>query len=137
MLTPEQVSNYITDVIDCEMVDEELDRIQEHMIEETKHPNPDKQRQKERIKNLTLLFQALLKAKSEQPRKEVIENVSNDNSSSTENCSTRPAHDPTRRKGVWNVLKEKITGSGQWDNHSCEENGDIQRGIGEHKSHGR
>ena len=113
MLTPEQVNNYITDVIDCEMVDEELDRIQHHMIEETKHPNPDKQRQKERIKNLTLLFQALLKAKSEQPRKEVIENVSNDNSSSTENCSTRPAHDPTRRKGVWNVLKEKITGSGQ------------------------
>ena len=83
------------------------------MVEETKQPNPDKQRQKERMKNLTLLFQALLKAKSEQPRKEVVENIGDNNSSSPENSSTRPAHDPARRKGVWNVLKEKITGSGQ------------------------
>lgn len=112
MLTPEQVNNYITDVIDCEMVDEEMERIQEHMIEETKHPNPDKVRQAERMKNLTALFQALLKAKSEQSRQKVVEQVGDHNGSSTQYGSTRPAHDPTRRKGIWNVLKEKITGSG-------------------------
>jgi hypothetical protein len=113
MLTPEQVNNYIADVVDCNMVDEEIDRIQEHMIEQTKNPVPEKNRQKERMKNLTLLFQALLKAKSEQPRKEVIQEVCDNNSSSPENSSTRPAHDPARSKGVWNILKEKITGSGQ------------------------
>lgn len=112
MLTPEQVNNYITDVIDCEMVGEEIDRIQDHMIELTKNPLPDKIRHKERMKNLTLLFQALLKARSEQSRKEVVQQVGDDNSSSTQYGSTRPAHDPTRSKGVWNVLKEKITGSG-------------------------
>jgi hypothetical protein len=113
MFTPEQVNNYLISVIDYGMVDEELERIQDLMIEQTKHPVPNKEFQKERIKRLNQMFQALLKAKSEQPRKEVVENVCDNNSSSTEDSSTRPAHDPARSKSVWNVLKEKITGSGK------------------------
>ena len=137
MFTPEQVNNYLISVIDYGMVDEELERIQDLMIEQTKHPVPNKEFQKERIKRLNQMFQALLKAKSEQPRKEVVENVCDNNSSSTEDSSTRPAHDPARSKSVWNVLKEKITGSGKWNDNPCEENGNVQRRVGEHKSHRR
>jgi hypothetical protein len=77
------------------------------MIEATRHPNPDKEQQRASIAKLNRIFKALL---AEKTRQEVVQEVRDDNAGNPENSSTRPAHNPTRSVGIWNVLKEKITG---------------------------
>ena len=100
---------YLQDVRRKDILHQELERIQNILKGAEQVPLPDKAAQRDNIARITQIFKALL---AEKARQEVVKEVRQDNTSNTEYGSTRPAHDPTRRVGIWNVLKEKITGSG-------------------------
>ena len=109
MFTPYQLHEYITNVRNNNALDSELHRIQGLLVGAEKHPFDDKEKQQANLIGLTQIFRTLL---AEKARQKIIQEVRQDYASDTQYTSTRPAHDPTRSVSIWNVLKEKITGSG-------------------------
>jgi len=60
MFTPEQLEEYIEEIVETNTIETEIFKVQQLMVYNTKYPdklNPDK------IKSLTQLFKALLKQK--------------------------------------------------------------------------
>lgn len=82
MFAPEQLNDYVNTLRKNDLVDAELDRIQQLLIEMARTRNYV------RTKNLTQLFQALL---TEKARQKSIHKMSNHNPRNTENSGARPA----------------------------------------------
>lgn len=93
---------YIADVRNLNALEEEMKRIQELMVGNLKHPEPDINKQRETVTKLNQLFKVLLAEKATQ---NALKQVSNHNSSNTQYTSTRVAHDPRPRIRIWNILK--------------------------------
>lgn len=87
----------------------ELDRVQRTLKEAEQFPLPNKQAHQDNLARITQIFRALL---AEKARQKIVQEVRDDNTGGTEYSSTRPAHDPTRRVGVWNILKQQVARSG-------------------------
>ena len=104
MFTQVQLNAYVRTIREQKLLDIELRRLQEVMIVVTRGRIPN------RMPQLTQMFKALL---AEKARQETVYEMSNDYRRYTENTSTRPAHDPRASVGIWDVLKQKVTGCGQ------------------------
>lgn len=102
------IDAYVGRVLDEYRLDDEILRIQNLMVGLTKKPYPDKTVQLRQVHLLTAIFKALLLAKD--AREKGIQQVRENNRGSAQDCSAGPAHNAPRRIGVWNVLKQKITG---------------------------
>lgn len=102
------LDGYLDQVWEEGRLDDEIIRVQELLVGATKIPDPDRAKQAQRIWMLTYAFKGLLSTK--EAREKRIQQIRQDNSCSPQYGSTRPAHDPTRRVGVWNILKKKVTG---------------------------
>ena len=100
------LDGYLDQVWDEGRLDDEIIRVQELLVGATKFPDPDRAKQAQRIWMLTYAFKGLLSTKD--AREKVVQQVRQNNSSRPQYGSTRPAHDPTRRVGVWNILKQKV-----------------------------
>lgn len=99
---------YIERVLDEHRLDEEILRIENLLVGLTKQPHPDKGIQARKVHLMNQIFKALLSAK--EAREKCIQQIRQNNSGSAENGSPRPADNTPRRVGVWNVLKQKVTG---------------------------
>jgi hypothetical protein len=102
------IEGYLNQVWEEGRLDDEILRIQNLLLGLTKLPHPDKAIQARKVQLMTQIFKGLLSTK--EAREKRIQQIRENNSCSAENCSTRPAHDPTRRVGVWNILKKKVPG---------------------------
>jgi len=100
------LDGYLDQVWEEGRLDDEIIRVQELLVGATKFPDPDRAKQTQRIWMLTYAFKGLLSTKD--AREKVVQQVRQNNSGSPQYGSTRPAHDPTRRVGVWNILKQKV-----------------------------
>lgn len=89
-------------------IDAEIKRIQECMVGATKHPHADKAMQTEGIARFTEIFQHLL---AEKARKEIVQQVRQNDTGNTENSSAGPTDNTPRSIGIGNILKEKIARS--------------------------
>ena len=99
---------YIERVLDEHRLDDEILRIQHLLLGLTKYPHPDKAVQARKVQLMNQIFKALLSAK--EAREKCIQQIGQNNGGSPQNSSPSPAHDTPRRVGVWNVLKQKVTG---------------------------
>jgi hypothetical protein len=99
---------YLNQVWEEGRLDDEILRIQNLLLGLTKYPHPDKAIQARKVQLMTQIFKGLLSTK--EAREKRIQQIRQNNSCSPQYGSTRPAHDPTRRVGVWNILKQKVTG---------------------------
>ena len=106
-MRPEDVMLYTRTAAAHGLLDDEISTVQACLIETAKHPHPDPENQRQRVSMYTTLFRALL---TEKTRQKPVQNVGQNDSRPAQDCSTRPAHNPTRRKSIWHVLKQKITG---------------------------
>ena len=102
------IEGYLNQVFEEGRLDDEILRIQHLMIGLTKLPHPDKGIQARKIHLMTQIFKGLLSTKD--AREKRIQQIRENYGGSAQNCSPRPAHDPTRRVGIWHVLKQKVTG---------------------------
>jgi hypothetical protein len=102
------IEGYLNQVWEEGRLDDEILRIQNLLLGLTKYPHPDKAIQARKVQLMTQIFKGLLSTK--EAREKRIQQIRQDNSCSPQYGSTRPAHDPTRRVGVWNILKKKVTG---------------------------
>jgi hypothetical protein len=102
------IETYLNQVWEEGRLDDEILRIQNLLLGLTKYPHPDKAIQARKVQLMTQIFKGLLSTK--EAREKRIQQIRQDNSCSPQYGSTRPAHDPTRRVGVWNILKKKVTG---------------------------
>jgi hypothetical protein len=109
MFSDYEIHMYIFDVRQRNLLASELERLETLLQNAEKYPNSDRAIQRERVIRMTQLFRALL---AEKARQEVVQEVRQDNTRHAENSSPSPAHDAPRRVGIWNILKQKITGSG-------------------------
>ena len=100
------LEGYLDQVWEEGRLDDELIRVQNLLLEATKVPYPDAAQQARRVWILTQAFRGLLSTKD--AREKVVQQVRQNNRGSPKDGSTRPAHDPTRRIGVWNILKQKV-----------------------------
>ena len=102
------IEGYLNQVWEEGRLDDEILRIQNLLLGLTKYPHPDKAIQARKVQLMTQIFKGLLSTK--EAREKRIQQIRQNNSCSPQYGSTRPAHDPTRRVGVWNILKQKVTG---------------------------
>lgn len=102
------IPGYVERVLDEHRLDDELLRIQNLLLGLTKHPHPDKAVQARKVHLMTEIFKALLSAK--EAREKAIQEVRENYGGCAENGSASPADNTPRRVGVWNVLKQKVTG---------------------------
>ena len=102
------IEGYLNQVFEEGRLDDEILRIQHLMIGLTKLPHPDKGIQARKIHLMTQIFKGLLSTKD--AREKRVQQIRENYGGSAQNCSPRPAHDPTRGVGIWNVLKQKVTG---------------------------
>jgi len=102
------IPGYIERTLDEHRLDDEILRIQNLLLGLTKHPHPDKAIQAQKVRLMTEIFKALLSAK--ESREKAIQEVCENDRRSAENGSPSPADNTPRRIGVWNVLKQKVTG---------------------------
>jgi hypothetical protein len=102
------IEAYLNQVWEEGRLDDEILRIQNLLLGLTKYPHPDKAIQARKVQLMTQIFKGLLSTK--EAREKCIQQIRQDNRCSSQYGSTRPAHDPTRRVGVWNILKQKVTG---------------------------
>ena len=102
------IETYLNQVWEEGRLDDEILRIQNLLLGLTKYPHPDKAIQARKVQLMTQIFKGLLSTK--EAREKRIQQIRQDNSCSPQYGSTRPAHDPTRRVGVWNILKKKVAG---------------------------
>lgn len=109
-MRPEDVMLYTWTAASHGLLDDEISTVQACLVATTKNPHADPDIQRQRVSMYTTLFRALL---TEKTRQKPVENVRQHDSSPAQDCSTRPAHNPTRRKSIWHVLKQKITGCRQ------------------------
>ena len=100
---------YIEQVMDEYRLEDEIRRIQNLLLGLTKYPHPDKAIQARKVQLMTQVFKALLSAK--ESREKCIQQIREDNRRRAENGSPRPADNPSRGVRIWNVLKQKVTGS--------------------------
>lgn len=101
---------YIERILDEHRLDDEILRIQNTLVGLTKWPHPDKVVQVRKVQVVTEIFKALLSAK--EAREKRIQQIREDYRRSAENGCASPADNTSRRVGVWNVLKQKVTGRG-------------------------
>ena len=106
-MRPDEVALYVRSASRNGVLDYEIETVRLCLIDAAKHPVPYPDLQRQKVANYTMLFHALL---TEKARQKPVENVGQHDSRPAENSSTRPAHNPTRRKSIWNVLTQKITG---------------------------
>lgn len=104
-----ELNVYLCEVRSRKTLDDEIERVQNLLRGAETHPDPDKEKQVEFVKKVTQLFRVLL---TEKAREKVVQEVRQDNASNTQYGGTRPAYNPARRIGVWNILKQKVAGSG-------------------------
>ena len=102
------LDGYLNAVFEEGRLDDELLRIQNLLLGLTKYPHPDKAIQARKVQLMTQIFKGLLSTK--EAREKRIQQIRQNNSCSPQYGSARPAHDPTRGVGVWNILKQKVTG---------------------------
>jgi hypothetical protein len=102
------IPGYIERTLDEHRLDDEILRIQNVLLGLTKHPHPDKAVQARKVQIVTEIFKALLSAK--EAREKAIQEVCENDGRSAENGSAGPADNASGRVGVWNVLKQKVTG---------------------------
>lgn len=102
------IQAYLDRVLEEGRLDDEILRIQHLMIGLTKLPCPDKAIQARKVQLMNQLFKALLSTK--EAREKCIQQIREDNRRSAENGSAGPADNAPGRIGVWNVLKQKVTG---------------------------
>jgi hypothetical protein len=102
------IAGYIERVLDEHRLDDEILRIQNALLGLTKQPHPDKAVQARKVHLVTEIFRALLSAK--EAREKAIQEVRENDGGRPENGSASPADNTPRRIGVWNVLKQKVTG---------------------------
>ena len=102
------IEGYLNQVFEEGRLDDEILRIQNLLLGLTKYPHPDKAIQARKVQLMTQIFKGLLSTKD--AREKRVEQIRENNCRSAQNCSTRPAHDPTRGVGIWHVLKQKVTG---------------------------
>lgn len=88
-------------------MDLSLEEIQEIMIYITKHPQKDRIKHQETVHFWNTQFKMLL---HEKPTQKLVQQVSNDDGSSTENTSTSPTDDTARSISIRNILKQQISG---------------------------
>jgi hypothetical protein len=108
-MRPDDVALYIRSAAVHGLLDDEIESVRRCLLYVTKNPDPNPEYQRQKVSNFTFLFRALL---SEKSRQKPVENVRQHDSRPAQDCSTRPAHDPTRRKSIWHILKQKIAGCG-------------------------
>ena len=89
-------------------IDKEIERVQKLLQEAEKYPILNKSAQRGNVAGITQIFRALL---AEKARQKVIQEVCQNDTSSTQYGSTSPAHDPTRGIRAWDILKHKIAWS--------------------------
>ena len=104
---PQAIEDYIRRVNEHNILKEELERVQTTLQRLNMFPYEDKEFQKNMVSRANQVFRALL---TEKARQEAFQEVSNDNRSTTENSSTSPTDNTGRGKGIWNILKKKVTG---------------------------
>lgn len=111
----------------------DLDIIQQVLIAQHRYPEYDRIEQQREIKSITRSFHALLKAKATQ---ESVQKVSNDDRGSSENGSSSPTNNASRRISIRNILKEKIAGSRKRNKHSRKKEGYVESRLGKHETKG-
>lgn len=104
---PQAIEDYIRRVNEENILKDELDRVQSTLQRLNMFPYEDKQLQNAMVSRANQVFRALL---TEKARQETLQEVSNNYSSTTENSSTSPTDNTGRGKGIWNILKKKVTG---------------------------
>ena len=97
-----ELRTYVAEIRYAGVLDEELKRIREVMVGNLKNPEEDAAKQRETVIRLNQLFKVLL---AEKARQDALKQVGNDNSSNTQDTSTRVAHDPRPRIRIWNILQ--------------------------------
>ena len=100
------IEGYLNQVWDEGRLDDEILRIQNLLLGLTKLPHPDKAIQARKVQLMTQIFKGLLSTKD--AREKVVQQIRQDNRSRPQYGSPRPAHDPTRGVGIWNILKQKV-----------------------------
>jgi hypothetical protein len=105
------IPGYIERVLDEHRLDDEILRIQNVLLGLTKHPHPDKAVHVRKVHLVTEIFKALLSAK--ESREKAIQEVRENDRRRAENSCPSPADNASGRVGVWNVLKQKISGRGE------------------------
>ena len=100
------LDSYLNQVWEEGRLDDELIRVQNLLLEATKVPYPDPANQTRRVWILTQAFRGLLLTKD--AREKAIQQIRQNDRRSAQDSRTRPAHDPTRGIGVWNILKQKV-----------------------------
>ena len=99
---------YVECVLDEGNLDDEILHIRRLLVGLAKHPHPDRGVQAYKVHNMTAVFKALLSAK--EAREKCVQQVRQDNRGNAENGSPSPADNSSGGVGVWNVLKQKVTG---------------------------
>jgi uncharacterized protein YbgA (DUF1722 family) len=105
-LTQKQLNDYLCDVRDMGSLEEEIRRIQMLMVEVTKQKGDVAQQRN--ILHINQIFRTLL---AEKARYEIVENVGNYNSGSSENSSACPTDNSTRSISIRYILKQHVPGS--------------------------
>ena len=88
-------------------IDRRIQSCQRMLVIAHKFPLPDKTAQTHQIKELTLMFKALLAQKASQ---EAVHNIRKNYSSNTQNSSTGQTDNTRPRICIRDILKEKIAG---------------------------
>lgn len=99
---------YVECVLEEGNLDDEILHIRRLLVGLAKYPHPDKGIQASKVHQMTDIFKALLLAK--EAREKCVQQVRQDNRSNPENGSPSPANNSSGGIGVWNVLKQKVTG---------------------------
>jgi len=104
-LSQQQIVAYLSDVLELNVLDEEIARIQRVMVEVTKQK--DDPRQRIHTVHITQVFRALL---TEKAREEVVQNMGDHYSGGSENSGSGPAYNPTRSVRIRHILEQQVTG---------------------------
>ncbi len=103
---PQAIEDYIRRVNEMNILHDELERVQSTLQRLNMFPYEDKQFQFNMVCRANQVFRALL---TEKTRQETFQEMSNNHSSTTENSGTSPTDNTRRGKGIWNILKKKVS----------------------------
>ena len=110
VMEAKELREYIRDVVEHNDLEHELQCVRRILIGVHRYTLFTPEERTRRVKKFDMMFKALLTEKARQERSQ---KVGNHNSSSAENCGTRPADDATGGVSIRDVLEKEIAGGGQ------------------------
>lgn len=105
-----ELAEYVRDVVAHNDLESETDCVRRILVGLHRYHHFPEGEQQRRIKKFDQMFKALLTEKARQERSQ---KIGQNNSSKTENGSTRPADNSARSICVGDILKQKVAGSRQ------------------------